>query len=149
VLVIDGAMVGEPLAAEWRFLHLPDHSLGLKFSVSVIASFRIGTPWCFTIAAKDSISFSSGSGHCPLILSDMRQLMKTGVAVEKLFSRDFTNEIRSQVIESSFVVGAEIHRNYWFGSFSTATPDFDSYATSNNTSRSFSKSLTPYSNLLD
>jgi len=24
------------------------------------------------------------------------------VAVEKLFSRDFTNEIRSQVIESSF-----------------------------------------------
>ena len=59
----------------------------------------------------------SGSGHCPLILSDMRQLMKTGVAVEKLFSRDFTNEIRSQVIESSFAVGAEIHRNYWFGSF--------------------------------
>jgi hypothetical protein len=39
------------------------------------------------------------------------------VAVEKLLSRDFTNEIRPQVIESSFAVGAEIHRNYWFGSF--------------------------------
>jgi hypothetical protein len=34
---------------------------------------------------------------------------KSGVVVEKLFSRDFTNEIRSQVIESSFAVGAEIH----------------------------------------
>jgi hypothetical protein len=31
------------------------------------------------------------------------------VAVEKLFSRDFTIEIRSQVIESSFAVGGEIH----------------------------------------
>jgi hypothetical protein len=29
------------------------------------------------------------------------------VGVEKLFSRDFTNEIRSQVIESSFAAGAE------------------------------------------
>jgi hypothetical protein len=39
------------------------------------------------------------------------------VGVEKLFSRDFTNEIRSQVIESSFAAGAEIHTNYCFGSF--------------------------------
>jgi len=31
------------------------------------------------------------------------------VAVEKLFSGNFTNEIRSQVIESSFAVGAEMH----------------------------------------
>jgi hypothetical protein len=40
-----------------------------------------------------------------------------GVGVEKLFSRDFTNEIRSQVIESSFAAGAEIHTNYCFGCF--------------------------------
>jgi len=39
------------------------------------------------------------------------------VGVEKLFSWDFTNEIRSQVIESSFAAGAEIHTNYCFGSF--------------------------------
>jgi hypothetical protein len=39
------------------------------------------------------------------------------VAVEKVFSRDFTSEIRSQVIESSFAVGAETQRNYSFGSF--------------------------------
>jgi len=45
------------------------------------------------------------------------QLLKSGVGVEKLFSRDFANEIRSQVIESSFALGAEIHRNYCFGSF--------------------------------
>jgi len=45
------------------------------------------------------------------------QLLKSGVGVEKLFSRDFTNEIRSQVIESSFAAGAEIHTNYCFGSF--------------------------------
>ena len=44
-------------------------------------------------------------------------MSKSGVAVEKLFSRDFTNEIRSQVIESSFAAGAEIHGNYLFGSF--------------------------------
>jgi hypothetical protein len=31
------------------------------------------------------------------------------MGVEKLFSPDFTNEIRSQVIESSFAVGTEIH----------------------------------------
>jgi hypothetical protein len=45
------------------------------------------------------------------------QLLQSPVGVEKLFSRDFTNEIRSQVIECSFAVGAEIHRNYCFGSF--------------------------------
>jgi hypothetical protein len=45
------------------------------------------------------------------------QLAKPGVGVEKLFSRDFTNEIRWQVIESSFAAGAEIHTNYCFGSF--------------------------------
>jgi hypothetical protein len=45
------------------------------------------------------------------------QLVLTPVGVEKLFSRDFTNEIRSQVIESSFAAGAEIHTNYCFGSF--------------------------------
>jgi hypothetical protein len=45
------------------------------------------------------------------------QLVQTPVGVEKLFSRDFTNEIRSQVIESSFAAGAEIHTNYCFGSF--------------------------------
>jgi hypothetical protein len=45
------------------------------------------------------------------------------VAVEKLFSRDFTNGIRSEAIESLFTVGAEIHRNYWLVPFSTATPD--------------------------
>jgi len=39
------------------------------------------------------------------------------VAVEKLFSGNFTNEILSQVIESSFTVDAEIQRNYCFGSF--------------------------------
>jgi len=39
------------------------------------------------------------------------------VGVEKRFSRDFANEIRSQIIESWFAVGAEIHRNYCFGSF--------------------------------
>jgi hypothetical protein len=39
------------------------------------------------------------------------------VGVEKLFSGSSTTEIRSQVIESSFAVGAEIHRNYSFGSF--------------------------------
>jgi hypothetical protein len=39
------------------------------------------------------------------------------VGVEKLFSRDFTNEIRSQVIEFSFAAGAEIHTDYCFGSF--------------------------------
>jgi len=37
------------------------------------------------------------------------QLVQTPLAVEKLFSRDFANEIRSQVIESSFALGAEIH----------------------------------------
>jgi hypothetical protein len=36
-------------------------------------------------------------------------MLKSGVAVEKLFSRDFANEIRSQVIESSFALVAEIH----------------------------------------
>jgi hypothetical protein len=46
-----------------------------------------------------------------------RLLVQTPVAVEKLFSRDFRNEIRSQVIESLFAAGAEIHRDYWFGSF--------------------------------
>jgi hypothetical protein len=44
-------------------------------------------------------------------------LAKSGVGVEKLFLGKFNSEIRSQVIESSFAVGAEIHRNYWFGSF--------------------------------
>ena len=44
-------------------------------------------------------------------------LSETPVGVEKLFSRDFTNEIRSQAIESSFAAGAEIHTNYCFGSF--------------------------------
>jgi hypothetical protein len=34
-------------------------------------------------------------------------LLKPGVAVEKLFSGNFTNEIRSQVIETSFAVGPE------------------------------------------
>jgi hypothetical protein len=43
--------------------------------------------------------------------------VKSGVAVEKVFSLGFTSEIRSQVIESSFAVGAEIPRNYCFGSF--------------------------------
>ena len=45
------------------------------------------------------------------------QLTLSAVGVEKLFSRDFANEHRSQVIECSFAVGAEIHRNYCFGSF--------------------------------
>jgi hypothetical protein len=44
-------------------------------------------------------------------------LLWSGVGVEKLLSRDFTSENRSQVIESSFAVGPEIHRNYSFGSF--------------------------------
>jgi hypothetical protein len=44
-------------------------------------------------------------------------LVLTAVGVEKLFSRDFHEEIRSQVIESSFAAGAEIHTNYCFGSF--------------------------------
>ena len=35
VPVIDGATVGEPLAVEWRFLHLPDHSPGLRFPVNI------------------------------------------------------------------------------------------------------------------
>jgi hypothetical protein len=35
--------------------------------------------------------------------------LKTGVGVEKLFSGNFTNEIRLQFIESLFAVGAEIH----------------------------------------
>jgi hypothetical protein len=39
----------------------------------------------------------------------MDWLLLTGVAVEKLFPGNFTNEIRSQVIECSFAVGAEIH----------------------------------------
>jgi len=46
------------------------------------------------------------------------------VGVEKPFSRDFANEIRSQIIESWFAVGAEIHRNYCFGSFFKATPGY-------------------------
>ncbi len=33
------------------------------------------------------------------------------------FSQDFTSEIRSQVIESSFALGSEVHRNHSFGSF--------------------------------
>jgi len=45
------------------------------------------------------------------------KVSQTGVGVEKLFSRNFANEIRSQVIECSFAVGAEIRRNYCFGSF--------------------------------
>jgi hypothetical protein len=40
------------------------------------------------------------------------------------FSRDFGNEIRSQIIESSFAVGAEIHRNYCFASFFNSHNDF-------------------------
>jgi hypothetical protein len=36
-------------------------------------------------------------------------LYRSDVAVEKLFSGNFTNEIHSQVIECSFAVGAEIH----------------------------------------
>jgi hypothetical protein len=39
------------------------------------------------------------------------------VAVEKLFQGNFTNEIRSQAIECSFAVDAEMHGNYCFGSF--------------------------------
>jgi hypothetical protein len=39
------------------------------------------------------------------------------VGVEKLFSGNFTNKIRSQVIECSFSADAEIDRNYCFGSF--------------------------------
>jgi hypothetical protein len=46
-----------------------------------------------------------------------RLLVKWGVAVEKLFSGLFNNEVRSQVIEYSFAAGAEIHRNYCSGSF--------------------------------
>ncbi len=45
------------------------------------------------------------------------QLLKNRVAVEKLFSGNFTSKIRSQVIECSFAVGAEIQRTYCFGSF--------------------------------
>jgi hypothetical protein len=43
------------------------------------------------------------------------------VAVEKLFSWNFTSKIRSQVIECSFAVGAEITA---LVPFSTATGDF-------------------------
>jgi hypothetical protein len=39
------------------------------------------------------------------------------VAVEKLFSGNFNDETRSQVIEFSFALDAEIHENYCFGSF--------------------------------
>jgi len=39
------------------------------------------------------------------------------VGVEKLFSANFNNEIRSQVIESSFAVDARIRWNYSFVSF--------------------------------
>jgi hypothetical protein len=48
-------------------------------------------------------------------------LAKNRVGVEKLFSRDFMNEIRSQVIESSFAVGTEITA---LVPFSTAIPDY-------------------------
>jgi hypothetical protein len=36
-------------------------------------------------------------------------MAKSGVAVEKLFSGDFDNEIRSQVTECWFAIDAEIH----------------------------------------
>jgi hypothetical protein len=47
--------------------------------------------------------------HRPHHTAMIWSLVKSPVGVEKLFSRDFANEIRSQVIESSFAVGAEIH----------------------------------------
>jgi hypothetical protein len=53
--------------------------------------------------------------------------VKSPVGVEKLFSRDFTNEIRSQVIESSFAAGAEFTQITALVPFSTATPVLDSY----------------------
>jgi hypothetical protein len=50
--------------------------------------------------------------------------MQTGLAVEKLFSENFSSKICSQVIECSFAVGAEIHTAITaFVPFSTGTGD--------------------------
>src|ERR1700730_18204270 len=63
-----------------------------------------------------AIQFPDGS-FLRLWSSAFHGAQQTPVGVEKLFSRDFANEIRSQVIECSFAAGAEIHTNYCFGSF--------------------------------
>jgi hypothetical protein len=57
------------------------------------------------------------STFCFRFTRDSGVLSEIACGVEKLSSGDFTSEIRSQVIGSSFAVGSEFRRNYCSGSF--------------------------------
>jgi hypothetical protein len=66
-----------------------------------------------TVRAEGAIvkahEFAHGALRLSPIGAEVGWLARNPVAVEKLFLGNFNSKIRSQVSESSFAVGAEIH----------------------------------------